>query len=154
MALARGGEKEGGQRVIEECIEQGLLQVLGESGLQMVLRFCPMATAAVNPARLDQELKKVFMDEGAAVIMREIATRLLEKVSQDDAEKHSAHFPTFGYNKGSWFPTRGYGSANSARLSKSQRKTIDAFVALASQPRVVEATAAAKETDLLLPVTA
>ena len=66
--------------ILEQSIEEGIRHILGESGLEMVLSLHPLAELSADPAGFHAFLKGIFMDDGAAIIEREIGSRLLGKV--------------------------------------------------------------------------
>jgi hypothetical protein len=68
------------QAILEQSIQEGIRHVLGESGLEMVLSLHPLSHLSADPVAFHGFLKGIFMDDGAAIIEIEIASRLLDKV--------------------------------------------------------------------------
>src|ERR1700688_3678668 len=68
------------EAIVEQSIDEGLRNVLGESGVKMFLSNHPLDRLSADPVTLHDALKEIFMENGAAVIEREIARRLLDKV--------------------------------------------------------------------------
>src|SRR5271156_5036267 len=66
------------EAVLEKSIQEGLLHILGESGTQMVLTKCPLDQISADPEVFHGVLESIFMEQGALVIEREVAHRLLE----------------------------------------------------------------------------
>ncbi len=113
------------QAVLDKSIEDGLRHVLGESGLQMVLRLHPLPTLSTDPARFHEAMQSIFMENGAAIIEREIARRLLQNAGRERTDGR-AHRP--------WFVVADFGARPSGRASKTEKRVLRKFVALASLP--------------------
>jgi hypothetical protein len=64
--------------VLERSIQDGLRYVIGESGLEMILKDHPLETLSSDVAGFHAVLVEIFKENGAALIEREIAGRLLD----------------------------------------------------------------------------
>jgi hypothetical protein len=114
------------QGILDRSIEEGLRSVLGESGVQMVLSLHPLSSISADPARFHEAMRDIFLDNGAAIIEREIARRLLLSAGRERA-KGRAHR--------SWLSATSFGSRSSARVSDREKRVLRKFVALASLPQ-------------------
>ena len=82
------------RQILRKCIEEGLRQGLGESGLAMVSSLRPIDSSAEDPRRLHELLVGIFKEEGASIIEAKIANILLDKLGSGDrleAERSSLH---------------------------------------------------------------
>jgi len=66
--------------ILEKSIEEGLRNILGQSGLQLVLSLHPLRRISTDPLMFHAVLTEVFQESGAALIEREVAGRLLANV--------------------------------------------------------------------------
>jgi len=112
------------QITLEESVIGGLRGVLGESGLQMVLRLYPLPSLSSDPVRFHRAMVEIFKEEGANIIESEIARRLLEK-SAKIASGRVQH---------QWFTLKAFGRRK-GQVSADEKKVLKRFVALASLPR-------------------
>jgi hypothetical protein len=124
----RGPERPEFEILLEQSIEDGLREVLGQSGLQMVVRLCPLDRLSTDPAAFHEALKAIFMENGAVIIEREIARRLLDRLGADWAGEGRLH---------RWWVANG--SSSSAKgpqgASAREKKVLREFVALSALPR-------------------
>jgi len=72
------------RQILEKCIEEGLRQALGESGLKMVSSIRTIESNAEDPRRLHELLLGIFKEEGALMIEAKIANILLDKLGDGD----------------------------------------------------------------------
>ena len=115
------------EQKVEQSIEEGLREILGQSGLQMVLSHHPLKRLSADPEALHEVLQKIFMDNGALIIEREVARRLLDKVGKERAGEGRLHRW--------WLPTAASGSKGPGRASASEKRVLRQFVALATLPQ-------------------
>ncbi|MDA4115553.1 MAG: hypothetical protein OK442_03225 [Thaumarchaeota archaeon] len=111
----------------ERSIEEGLRHVLGESGLQLVLSLYPLGQISTDPVMLHKILRDVFNENGAAVIEREVATRLLANIGNETA-------PKAGHG-GPWRAAPSPKGKASPQVSKREKDVLLKFLALKSLPR-------------------
>ena len=123
---------EGGQKrpefeaILEQSIEGGLREVLGESGFQMVQSHYPLNHLSTDPVTFHKVLKDIFMENGAAIIEREIARKLLDKVGP---------VGTGGGRLHRWLATAASSTKGPGRASAREKEVLRQFVALATLPR-------------------
>ena len=132
------GDRDGVERpefeaVLEQSIEEGLHYVLGESGVKMVLTTHSLAELSENHLRLHEALSDIFMENGATLIEREIAKRLLDKVgsARDGARRSNS----------SWLTAARSSASAEGRATARERKVLREFMALALLPRDHQASA-------------
>ena len=113
--------------MLEQSMEEGVREVLGQSGLLMVISNCPLHRLSTDPVVFHQVLKGIFMENGAAIIEREIARRLLDKVGNERAPTGRFH--------GGWLSAASLGSKGPRRASARDKKVLRQFVALATLPQ-------------------
>jgi hypothetical protein len=112
--------------ILEKSIEEGLRDVLGESGVQMFLSRYPLNQLSTDHFRFHEAMKDIFLEKGAALIEQEIARRLLDKVgSARDGGTRSRRSRLVASKSNA----NAYG-----RASERERKVFREFVALASLP--------------------
>ena len=115
------------QAILEQSIREGLLHVLGPSGLQMVASLCPLERIPADPARFHEVLKSIFKEGGALIIEREIASRLLEGLGEGpDASSRPSH---------SWLASASSRAKAPRGASKKEREVLRQFLVLESLPR-------------------
>jgi hypothetical protein len=113
--------------VLEESIKEGLREVLGQSGLQMVLSLQPLGHISTDPAAFHDAMTSIFMERGATIIEREIARRLLDKLGGESARDGRVH---------RWrFQTSVSGADAPARASAREKEVLRKFVNLATFPQ-------------------
>ena len=110
--------------MLEESIVEGLRYVLGESGLQVVLRQRPLQVLASDPTEFHEALTSIFKEAGAAIIEKEIARRLLDKAGTKEDQLHR-----------SWLSTVIIRAGAARRVSQAEKKALRQYVALADLPR-------------------
>lgn len=76
---------------MEECIGDGLRQVAGQDGFELVAKLHPIDLAAADPRKLHEILVSVFAEKGAVVIEREIARRLLDRLAGEEPDSKPIH---------------------------------------------------------------
>jgi hypothetical protein len=113
------------QATLEASVLEGLRYVLGESGLQMVLRMHPLPSLSSNPAEFHEAMVDIFKEGGAQIIEREIARRLLQKTAMQEGREQPHHH---------WFTITALGGSSRGKVSSSERRVLKRFVALASLP--------------------
>ena len=112
------------EAILEQSIEDGLRQILGQSGLEMVLNLYPLRRISADPAVLHEALKEIFMASGASIIEREVARRFLETANSEmKAEERPRH---------SWFAAVASSGKSSGRVSKREKEVLRQFLALES----------------------
>jgi hypothetical protein len=111
------GQPEAGA-VLERSIEEGLRHVLGESGLQLVLSLYPLKRISTDPVMFHKILRDVFNENGAVVIEREVATRLLANIGNETPPEAGTGTP--------W---------RAAQVSKREKEVLLKFLALESLSR-------------------
>jgi len=109
--------------ILEESIQEGLRNILGQSGLQLVLSLLPQGRISTDPAMFHQILSKVFQESGTAIIEREVAGRLLANVGKAREVE--------GASRRSWFTAASRGR-ESDRASKKEKEVLRQFLALES----------------------
>ncbi len=115
------------EAILREGIQDGLRSVLGQSGLQMVLKECPLELITAEPARFHEFLKGIFMEGGALVIEREIGRRLLQRLGDEfDPARHSRH---------RWLVAATTRNNGSARVSKEEREVLRRFLSPEPLPK-------------------
>src|SRR5882762_10487295 len=72
------------RQILRKCIEEGLRQGLGESGLAVISSLRPIDSSAEDPRRLHELLVGIFKEEGALIIEAKIAHVLLDKLGSGD----------------------------------------------------------------------
>ncbi|HVC26815.1 MAG TPA: hypothetical protein VND40_01515 [Nitrososphaerales archaeon] len=111
------------EAILEQSIENGLRNILGESGFQMVISQYPLNRISTDPAMFHKIMKDIFMESGAAIIEREVARRLLEGVGDERRARGRSHH--------SWLAAASNGKA-SGRVSKKEKEVLRQFLALES----------------------
>ena len=125
MALERRKAAPEFHAILDESVEEGLLHVLGASGLQMLRNIYPLSEISTDPKKFDVALTSIFKEGGASLIEREIARRMLEKASEaEESEGNSGH---------SWVPA--LSRKSSKRVSLKERQLLLDFISLASFPK-------------------
>jgi hypothetical protein len=84
-------QQKAARRILEECIADGLREVAGEDGYELVSKLHPLDLAAADPRKLHELLVSVFKEKGAVVIEREIAKRLLDRLAGDEPKPNAGH---------------------------------------------------------------
>lgn len=115
------------QAILGQSIEDGLREVLGQSGLQMVLSHAPIDRLAADPAVLHDVLKSIFGEGGSAIIEREISRKLLDKVGIEWAGLGRLHRW--------WFSATALGANRPGRASAREKEVLRHFVALSAFPK-------------------
>lgn len=93
----------------------------------MVLSQHPLTELSADPLRFHEALKGIFLENGAAVIEREIARRLLDKVgSSQDGARRSRH---------SWLRAARSSAKGKGAATAKERKVLRQFLALALLPK-------------------
>ena len=87
----QAGDYKAARRILEGSIADGLRQVLGQSGVEMISSLKPIDVFAADPRKLHALLVSIFGEEGTVVIEKEIAKRLLGRI--DEGEKPNADAP-------------------------------------------------------------
>jgi len=113
--------------VLERSIEEGLRDVLGESGFQLVLSLYPLKQISTDPVMLHKILRDVFNENGAMVIEQEVATRLLANVGSKT--------PSGAGNGVLRRAAPGSKGRASPQVSKREKDVLLRFLALESLPR-------------------
>lgn len=114
------------EEMLEQSVEEGVGAILGQSGLQMLLRLCPLDRLASDPMAFHEVLKGIFMQSGAVVIEREVARRLLDRVAKARPVSGRVH---------RWWLTGAISSAGGAgRTSAGERRVLEQYAALAALP--------------------
>jgi len=111
--------------LISESVEEGLSHVLGESGLSLVRSLFPKGKLPTDPSAFDSVLESVFMADGAIIIEREIAKRLLEKAGADYRG---------GRTFRSWLAVLSSHSSHSKGVTAGEKKKLRRFAAMAAVP--------------------
>ncbi len=115
------------EELLEQSIEDGLREVLGPSGLQMVLSHYPMARLSTEPEAFHEVLEGIFMENGAAIIEREIGRRLLDRMGADKAGEGRLHRW--------WLATAALSKKGPGQASAREKKVLRQFVALSTLPK-------------------
>jgi hypothetical protein len=108
--------------ILEQSIEDGLLHVCGQSGLQLVLSLYPLKQISTDHAMFHNILREVFQETGAIIIEREVARRLLESVGNEMAAEGSSRRP--------WLATAGSKGRERGPSSKKEREVLRQFLEL------------------------
>jgi len=108
--------------ILEKSIQEGLRNILGQSGLQLVLSLYPLKHISTDPAMFHKILRDVFKESGAALIEREVAERLLQNVGNGTEVR--------GASRRSWLTPAGSGGKESDRVSKKEKEVLRQFLAL------------------------
>ncbi len=109
--------------ILEKSIEEGLRNILGQSGLQLVLSLYPLKRISTDPAMFHEILSEVFQESGAALIEREVAGRLLQNVGNG--------MDVRGASRRSWLAAAS-GGREFGRASKREKEVLRQFLALES----------------------
>ena len=124
----RGRPKQPGfDPILEQSIEDGLLDIAGQSGLQLVLSLYPLKQISTDPAMFHKVLRDVFKESGAVIIEREVARRLLERVGNDMTVE--------GDSRRSWLATASSKGKESGRVSKKEKEALREFLELEPLPK-------------------
>jgi hypothetical protein len=114
------------QNVLARSIEQGLRNVLGESGAQVVLSLHSLESLSSDSERFHRAITAIFLDSGAAILEREIARLLLENIGNEPDRE------------GWWLRVWQMGGSSkgqaSGRPSEKEKRILQQFLALASIP--------------------
>lgn len=70
---------------MERTIEASLRDVLGIGGFEMISKLLPIDLAAADPRRLHELLVSIFEKQGALLVERDIASRLLRSLGEDSS---------------------------------------------------------------------
>lgn len=124
MALEKGRQVPEFHAILDESVEEGLLHVLGASGLQMLRNIYPLSEISTDPQKFDAALTSIFKEHGASIIEREIARRMLEKASE--AEEVG------GRQGRSWLPRLLLAGRSAKRVPKRERQRLLDFIEFAS----------------------
>ncbi len=111
------------EAILERSIADGLRNVLGDSGLQMVLTQYPLERISADPIVFHEAMKDIFMESGAAIIEREVARRLLDSVGNGGKLGGRSHL--------SWLAAASKGDVR-GRVSKREKEVLRRFLALES----------------------
>jgi len=112
------------EAILEQSIEEGIRHILGESGLEMVLSLHPLTELSTDAVGFHEFLRGIFMDDGAAIIEREIASLLLGKLGDARRSEGGAFL--------SWLGSA-FSRAKSPRgTSARERDALRQFLALES----------------------
>jgi len=84
-------QQKAARRILEECIADGLREVAGEDGHELVSKLFPLDLAAADPRKLHEVLVSVFKEKGAVVIEREVAKRLLDRLAGEEPMHDTGH---------------------------------------------------------------
>jgi len=106
--------------ILEKSIEEGLRNILGQSGFQLVLSLYPLRRISADPAMFHEILSGVFQETGAALIEREVAGRLLQNVGNG--------MDVGGASRLSWL-TAASRRKESDRVSKREKEVLRQFLA-------------------------
>jgi hypothetical protein len=104
-----------------------LREVLGQSGLQMVLSHYPLNRLSTDPEAFHEVLKGIFMENGAAIIEREIGRRLLDRMGTHMAGEGRIHRW--------WLATAALSTKGSGGASAREKNVLRQFVALSTRPK-------------------
>jgi hypothetical protein len=116
------------EEVLKRSIEDGLREILGQSGLQMLLSHFPLNRLPTDPVVFHETLKGIFMENGASVIEREIARRLLDRMGGERPGEGRLHRW--------WLATAAALSAERpGEASASEKKVLRQFMTLSSLPK-------------------
>ncbi len=96
----------------------------------MVLSIHPLDELSKDPVAFHEALTWIFMDSGAAIIEREIARKLLDRMGENPIGKNS-HLWSFTIPESH--------SKSSQRVSEAEKKVLRQFLALASLQKVYPA---------------
>lgn len=99
---------------------------MGESGLKMLLTYHPLHLLSTDPVAFHGVLKGIFMENGAAIIEREIARRLLDNMESGRQEAGRLRRLWLGKFASQW-DARG-------KASSREKKVLSQFLALAAVP--------------------
>ena len=77
-------DQEGARQILERSIEEGLRSVVGQSGVEMILRLGSVEPFAADPRKLHELLVSIFADQGALTIERAIVGTLMDKLGKAD----------------------------------------------------------------------
>ncbi len=114
------------QQVLNRSIEQGLRNILGESGTQMVLSVHPLDSISTDFERFHKAMRAIFKDTGAIIIEREIARILLENVGNERNRQ--------GWWLRMWPLTSSSTGTTVGRASEKEKRLLRRFLALESIP--------------------
>jgi hypothetical protein len=114
------------EAVLEKSIQEGLLHILGQSGMQMVLSKCPLGQISADPEAFHDFLEAIFMEQGALMIEREVAHRLLDALGSETKVE--------GSWRRSWLAIGTSHGKTSGRVSKDQKEVLRQFLALEALP--------------------
>jgi hypothetical protein len=79
-------QQKAARRILEESIADGLREIVGEDGYELVTRLHPLDLSAADPRKLHELLVSVFKEKGAVMIEREIARRLLDRLASEEGK--------------------------------------------------------------------
>ncbi len=113
------------QVVLEQSVTEGLRQVVGESGLQMLLSLHPLPSLAADPLRFHQAMTEIFQERGAHIIECEIA-RILLRNTADQVGKDRPHHR--------WSGLVALAGAPNHSVTSNEKKILKRFVELATLP--------------------
>jgi hypothetical protein len=122
-----GAKRPESDAILKLSIEEGLRNLLGESGLRMVLSLYPLDGPSIDPVGFHDVLKGIFMEEGAAILEQEIARRLLEKVGRKGGGGTRSRL--------SWMMPASSDANGSRTVSEKDKEVLRQFVASASFPK-------------------
>jgi len=130
------------EAILEKSIEEGLRNILGQSGLQLVLSLRPLKRISSDPALFHEVLRDVFQERGAALIEREVAGRLLKNIGNEMNVGRAS--------RGSWLTPAGSWEKQSDWVSKKEKEVLRQFLALESltEDRTRKARSEATQIDL------
>jgi hypothetical protein len=130
--------------ILERSVEEGLRNILGESGMQLVVTLYPLNRISSDPVALHEALKDIFMASGAEIIEREVARKLLETIGsgRDEESRH----------RRSWLAAAASNWKSSGNASKREKEVLRQFLALESLSRGGHAKARLEETPIEMTV--
>lgn len=131
--------------MLEKSIEDGLRQILGQSGLEMVRNLYPLRRISADPIALHEALKDIFMASGAAIIEKEIARRFLEAAGNEMKVEERSRFL--------WLAAGASKGRSPGRVSKMEKEVLQQFLALESLARGGHTYATPEPTPIEMTVT-
>ena len=74
--------KPGFESLVIESVQSGLKFTLGDAGMEVILKGIELSEIAEDPMKFHTLLARVFQEQGASVIEREIARELFELINE------------------------------------------------------------------------
>lgn len=131
--------------ILEKSVEDGLRQILGQSGLEMVRNLYPLRRISDDPAVLHEALKDIFMASGASIIEREVARRFLEAAGNEMTAEGRPRFM--------WLAAAASKGKSPGHVSKREKEVLRQFLTLESLARGGRADGKPEPTPIEITVT-